>query len=125
MLSILPVSYLILKVWHTVPETVYYVYGAAVVIAHIARMLIIRPMINLSLRKYAKEVLLPMFLVLVFAIIVPIVLAIILPGENIAYSILIMLSCVLCSGLSIWFIGLTRGEKQFAVSKVKSILHKK
>ena len=124
MLSILPISYLILKIWHTVPETVYYVYAGAVVCAHIARMLIIRPMINLSLRKYAREVVLPIALVLVCATIFPIALYFILPNDNIAVSIALAGCCFVCSALSIWFVGLSKHEKQFAVSKVKSILHK-
>lgn len=125
MLSILPVSYFILKIGQTVPETVYYVYAVAVVVAHIARMLIIRPMINLSLRKYAKEVIVPMVLVLVCAIVIPVTLRFTLPQDDMAISILIMLSCVVCSALSIWFVGLTKGEKQFAISKVKSFSGKK
>lgn len=125
MLSILPVSYIILKIWHTIPETVYIVYAVAVVLAHIARMIIIRPMINLSLRKYAKEVVIPIFAVFVGAVIIPIVVYHTLPKDDLASSIIIMVLCIICSGLSIWFIGLTSREKQFAIQKVNSILKKK
>lgn len=125
MLSILPVSYFIIKVWHTVPETVYYVYAGAVVCAHIARMLIIRPMINLSLRKYAKEVVFPILRVLICATIIPVTCFVLLPKDNLVFSLFTIIISMACSAISIWFVGLTKREKDFIVTKVKSFKGKR
>ena len=51
MLMIVPVAYICLKMG-TNPESVYIVYFIACIIAHVVRMMIIKPIIKLSLREY-------------------------------------------------------------------------
>lgn len=121
MLSIMPVSYMVIKIWHTSPETVYIVYAVAVVLAHTVRMIIIRPMINLSLRKYAKEVIFPIFYVFCCAIIVPILIFLLLSRESIISAILVILTSIISCIVTVWYVGLSRKEKQFAITKARSI----
>lgn len=120
MLSILPISYVILKIWHTCPETVYYVYMGAVVIAHIARTIIIKGMINLSIRRYLNEAIKPICIVLITSLPIPVLIFYLLPNENIASFIAVCFASVFCVAFSVYFFGITSKEKEI----VKSYIYK-
>lgn len=118
MLMILPLSYIILKIWHTNPETVYIVYLFIVFVAHIARMIIIRPMIQLSLRKYFKEVVIPILLVTIVALPIPIIVYYLL-DDNSARSFIIICSVSVASVIgSVYFVGLKNTERILVKEKI-------
>ena len=117
MLLILPLSYFILKIWHTIPETVYIVYLCVVFVAHIARMIIIRPMIQLSLRRYLEEVVIPILLVTIVSLPMPII-AYYLVDNNSAWSfILISLVSVVSVSASVYLVGLKKTERSLLKEK--------
>ena len=124
MLSILPVSYLILKVWHTCPETVYYVYLGAVLIAHIARMIIIRNMVNISLLKYLEVSVKPICLVTLLSLPLPLIANFYMPKDSLFSFLIVCTISVLCVASTVYFIGITPSERLLIKSKLESIIHK-
>lgn len=123
MLMILPVSYLTIKFFHTSPETVYIVYMIAVVVAHILRMQIIKPMISLSLRSYFRGVVRPIAIVTLTAIPLPLLFYMQMPTSSYVSFFTICTSSVICVALSVYIFGISSSERKFAINKIKSILH--
>lgn len=105
LLGILPVSYFALEKGSS-PIAVFIVQFGLFLIALICRLLIIKPMIKLSIRKYAYDVVIPCLKVCFLSIIFPIVLKNILPTNLpsaciiICISILCVLTFTYCCGLS-------------------------
>lgn len=124
MLMILPISYLTIKIFHTCPETIYIVYLIIVVIAHIFRMIIIRPMIKLSLRAYFKDVVYPIVKVAVFALPIPIITYILLPATSYTSFVVVCVACIISVSLSVYAVGITGEEKSFFIAKIKATFKK-
>lgn len=122
MLLILPVSYFVLKIWNTPPETIYYVYLIAVIIAHIARMLIIRSMINLSLFLYAKEVLLPIVKVSVASLPIPLLLHFCFENTSFSTFVIVGITSVVCVGLAVFMFGIKTNERRILFNKIRLII---
>lgn len=121
LLAILPISYLFLKLGFG-PISVFVVHLSMSCLAFVARLLLLRRMINLRLSSFFEKVLLPCIIVTVFSLLPPMMLKM---GHCESFmlvcvvSVLSVILCVLC-------IGLTSNEKQFVREKVKSIiLHRK
>lgn len=125
MLSILPVAYIILKIWHTSPESVYYVYMGAVVIAHIARTIIIKGLINLSIRRYVKEAIIPICIVSISSLPIPILIYYFLPKENFISFFIVCFASVFCVVISVFCFGITNKEKNIVKSNISKILHRR
>lgn len=124
MLLILPVSYIVLKMWNTPPETIYYVYIIAVIIAHIARMLIIRPMIDLSLSLYAKEVLFPIVKVLVVSLPLPLLLHFCFENTSFSTFVIVGITSLVCVGLAVFVFGIKTDERRMLVNKIRLMVRK-
>ena len=123
MLMILPVSYIIIKLWHTNPETVYYVYMFAVVIAHIFRMIIIKSIINISLLRYLKEVIRPILFVIISALPIPLLSYLYLPKESYISLFIVCLISLLSVGISVYNLGISYEERTFIKNKILDLLH--
>ena len=122
MLTILPLSYLILKIWHTIPETVYIIYLCVVVVAHFARMIIIRPMIKLSLRRYFTEVIKPISRVTIAALPIPIVVYFFVNNNTFLSVLLVCVICMLSVAGSVYFLGLKNTEQLLLKDKIKVVI---
>lgn len=123
LLSILPISYIVLKMGFN-PSSVFVVHLCVCLLAFMVRLYIIRPMIQLSLTKYLKHVVIKCIVVTFFALILPLILKIILPEENILYFLLVCFTCLLSVSVSIYVLGLDISERLFVKHKVVSILSK-
>lgn len=122
MLLIVPVSYFILKFGGN-PESVYIVYFFVCVIAHIARMIIIKTMINLSLREYLKKVIKKLLVVTLCSSVLPIIVYNILPSTMLSLIVVCML-CVSMVTVSIYFYGLDIKERSIVTEKIIYIYNK-
>lgn len=122
LLLILPVSYLVLKLG-CAPWSVFVVHFVICTIAFIARLFIIRPMINLSLRQYFKRAILPCIYVSVVAIILPIISYMVL-SQTIASALLVIIVSVLSASFACFALGLDVNERSVIMSKVKGVYHK-
>lgn len=122
MLMIVPVAWIWLKLGGT-PETVYIVYFVACVLAHVSRMLIIRNMINLSIRKYIVEVMVPIIIVTISSLIVPVVVYNSIPDTILSFFIVCAVS-VLSVLTCVYLIGLKGSERAMVNSKVMQVVIK-
>lgn len=118
----LPVSYILLRMG-MFPEIVIIV---AIVISQCclaARLLMLRGMIGLSVRKYLKKVYINVLTVTVLASVLPFLLAV-KTEESFTNFILLSLVAVICTGLTIYYIGCNRTERQFVQNKLQTITNK-
>lgn len=111
MLMIVPVAYICLKM-DTNPESVYIVYFIACIIAHVVRMMIIKPIIKLSLREYFHKVLFRLATVTVCSSILPIMVYKLLPVTMLSL-IFVCLLCVITVAASVYLLGLEQGEREW------------
>lgn len=122
MFLIAPVSYCVLKVGG-VPEDVYWVYFIAVILAHIARMFIIKNMISLSFKKYALKVLFPIFKVVCVSLWIPLAVFFNMKsgfGALFFVSLISIISVV----FSVYFVGLEKNERILLNGKLANIAKK-
>lgn len=116
MLLIVPFSYFFLKLGYS-PTVVFIVHLVFCLITFVLRLFIVRPMINLSLRAYFANAILPCIKSGTVASLLSIGLYELL-GRSTIDSILIILSSICFSGITIVLIGLTRNEKMLLYSKI-------
>lgn len=123
LLLIVPFSYVALKLGSN-PEVVFIVHFSMVVIAHLARLIMIRPMIHLSLRKYFSEVIIKITCVTTTSILLPTGIYFLLPKDKF-YSFLIVCSaCVISVITSVFFGGLGKKEQIIVMEKIKNLKNK-
>ena len=118
----LPVSYILLRMG-MFPETVIVV---AIFISQCclaARLWMLRRMIGLSARKYLTKVYINVLTVAVIASIIPFLLTIKLE-ESFLNFVLLCLASLFCTGITIYYIGCNKAERQFILNKMHSIKNK-
>lgn len=122
LMMILPISYVVLKCGGA-PWSVFVVHLAMSSIAFIARMYIIRPLIDLSIGDFMKKVCLKCAITTLVALIIPVTLKLILPS-NLLMSILTMACSILSACTCVLFIGLDNYERTVIKDKMLSKLFK-
>ena len=120
LLSIVPISYVLLKFFHTPPESVFIVDIVVEIVTQYARMLIVLPMIKLPLMDYVKQVVVPILLVLLTAPVLPILTYCWL-DKNVWTFFVVCIVSVICSGAAIYVLGCTPHERQLGVEKAKAM----
>lgn len=111
----LPLSYTFLRLGYP-PESVFVVAIFISVCCEMARLYMLRSMINLSVSSFLKKVYFNVILVTIIASIIPVALSVILPDNFIGF-ICSCMCCIISAGVSILFIGLTRAELKMITSK--------
>ena len=119
LLAIVPVAYVVLKLGAK-PTSVYIVHLIICAIACIARLLIVRPMINLSIKDYSRAVLLPSFIVTVLSFVSALGLHLLLPN-GFCYTIIVCLYSVFIVAILAYTVGLTKGERSFVNDKLVTL----
>lgn len=117
---IIPVAYFALLMGCN-SEFVFWIYFIFIVIAQLARLWMIRPMIGLSLRNYTKKVIFRIIAVTLPSVIVPFI-SVTCIEEGWIRFIITGCACVISVAFFIYVIGIGRSEREFINSKVKSIL---
>jgi hypothetical protein len=92
LMLMIPVSFLALKLGYA-PESVFYIQLVVTLVSLYVQLLMIRPLIKLSLKRYFKEVILRTFVVTVVSSFVPLMMHIRLP-QNFSSFILVCLVSV-------------------------------
>ena len=118
----LPVSYILLRMG-VFPEVVIVV---AIIISQCclaARLLMLRGMIGLSIRKYLKKVYLNVLAVTIIAAVLPFLLTNILT-ESFLNFILSSLVALVCTGVTIYYVGCNKAERQFVLNKLYTLRNK-
>ncbi|WP_338336097.1 lipopolysaccharide biosynthesis protein [Marseilla massiliensis] len=116
----LPASYILLRMG-CVPEMVLIV---AIVISQCClatRLIMLRGMIRLSAKNYLVKVYANIIIVSLFAAVVPVAFSRVME-ENIGNFLLLCLISIMCTVISILYIGCNKQERQFVAYKVKSVI---
>lgn len=122
LLAILPVSYVVLKCGYE-PWSVFVVHLCICIIAFVARLFIIKPLIMLDLYRYFNQVILKITFVVVSAVICCFVSTFII--SNGAWGPIInIVFCGITSLICCLFIGLDRHERSFIMSRFTKYLNK-
>lgn len=122
LLTILPISYTILKIGGN-PESVFIVHLSICAIAFIIRLFIIRPMIQLNINHYFKEVILKCFVVTLTSLALPIGIKY-FTDDSLASFLVVCFTCVLSVALTIYILGFEQNEKQFINQKILLTINK-
>lgn len=117
-----PVSYIILKLGG-VPETILYVAIFFAFCCLLARLYMLRSMINLRAIDFLKKVVFNVSLVSVAALCIPYFAYKMMPESLLSFLIVTIL-CLISTVISILFVGCKDGERQFVYSKAKLIINK-
>lgn len=120
LLLIVPFSYVALKLGCP-PEGVLVVHLVVAVFTQCVRLLLLRPMISFSIRAYARQAVVPIVVVGVVSLICPAAVRLSMP-EGFVRFLCVCLCSVLSTGLCIYFLGLTSGERTMINGKLRSLL---
>jgi O-antigen/teichoic acid export membrane protein len=115
----LPIDYILLSLNYP-PEVILYVAISLSVCMLVARLYMLRGMIHLDACGFIRKVLINIFVTSLSAMLIPLLLAYILPTTFVTFVIKIM-SCLLFAGLSVFFVGLSIHERKMCISKIKQI----
>ena len=122
-LSLLPVAWLILKEY-PIPELVFMLHILVNIIAQIARLLIVKPMISLSLREYTRKVVLPCFGVTILSVPVPLIMRLLLPNDFMGL-VAVLFTCILCTMASVYYVGMSSNERIMVAQKLRGMVNSK
>ena len=123
LLSIVPIAYLLLKLFHIPPEYVFLVHIIIEICTQYARVRIVLPMITMSLRDYTVNVIIPILKVSMLALTIP--LLVYCNADKNIMSFFIVCIITTCWILLItYFIGCTKDEQLFVRAKLAVILNK-
>lgn len=121
-LSILPISYLLLKL-HFPPESVFYVSIVISVISIIYRVLFISRCLGLSKKNYFKLTIQPILSVVLLSSTVPILLELLMPPGTVRFFI-VCISAVILTAISIFLFGMTKTERIHTLAFITDFLKK-
>lgn len=116
----LPLSYILLRAG-MFPEMVIVI---AIVLSQCclaARLVMLRGMIGLSAKKFIKNVYINVLMVTLIAIIIPFLLTMKL-DESFQNFILSCFMSFLCTGITIFYVGCNKSERQFVITKIHLII---
>ena len=122
LLLTLPISYLILKIGGN-PASVFYVNLFVVCLAFFIRLLMAKPLININILPFCKEIILRGGIVSIIAWFVPYYISTIMPYEA-KYNIAIIITTIIWSIIISYTIGLNKSEKQYVTTFAKKTYHK-
>ena len=123
LLCIVPIAYLLLKLFGIPPEYVFCVHIVVEACTQYARMRIVLPMIGMRVVEYVKEVVAPLVKVVMLAPILPL-LVYHLTEQSVATFFLVCVVSVLSVSACVYFIGCTKREQEFANKKISAIILK-
>lgn len=119
LISIVPIAYIVLKLGGN-PYSVFFVHIVIGLIAYIARLLIVKDLIKLSIRKYFVNVIIPCALVLLPSALFAILIKQLMP-DGILYTFINITIIVVVTAIISFLLGLSKHERDFILSKVKLI----
>lgn len=122
-LSTMPIAYLVLKLGGFA-ETTMYVSIIVAVVTIIARLIIVKPIIGLSISTFTKEVIRPVTLSTIVAFAVPLIAYVLMPQNLFSFLAVCGIS-VASAGASCFFLGCTNSERATFCSKLASFINRK
>ena len=105
-----------------IPETVFLCYLAASIIGYVMKIFIINYQIGLKPSVYVRRMLFPVIIVVLVSLVAPLVVHYFLVEGWVDFLITSTVA-VLSVAFTVFFLGITKGERDFAMSFVKNRLH--
>ena len=122
LILILPIAYVALKLGAP-PEGVFVVQLVVFVIAQVARIWMLRPLISFSMRAYLHKTALPIAYVTLASLAVPLAVYMLMQPSFGRFMAVCASSAVsVCA--AVYFIGLVGSERKFIIDKAKNMAHK-
>lgn len=119
LLSIVPVSYLLLKCGMP-PYSVFIVHLGITIVAFMARLYIVKTLVNYSIKSYIKLVVIKVCIVTSLSTIIPFI-CLKLMEENVCRLIITTTSSLIMVGITTYIFALTQSEKTIINQKLKRI----
>lgn len=120
---LLPISYTLLKYSNILPEFIILLLLILKVIMLILRVFIISSLIGLNKKDYMEKVIIPSLVCFCVSIIFPLMLILNIAPSTFRLILTIIISFA-CSIITIYFLGLTKNEKNFVVSLLRKLVNK-
>ena len=118
----LPLAYMLLRLGYP-PESVFLVAIFISVCCEMARLYMLRSMIQLSVRSFLRSVYFNVIAVSIIAAIVPVILSGTLP-LGIVGLLISCVCCIVCTVISIFYVGFSRDERKMIVTKILVLVRK-
>lgn len=122
MISILPISYVVLRLGCPA-YSVFIVHFCVEMLTQVARLIMVRGRLHLSIRMYLKHVYWPIMMVTTFATILPLVTYNLMADGYLKFFVVLIVSVVSVALVS-FVVGLTKSERAFFISKFNIALGK-
>lgn len=122
LIAIVPISYIVLSLGGA-PGSVFIVHLTVALIAFVVRLYLVRPLIQLSLRKYFTNAIAPCVLIGIITSVISVILKKCLPSGSL-FSIIDIILIVLFVLIISFLLGLTSGERIFVIQKMKDLVFK-
>lgn len=119
LLMILPISYIALKLGFPA-YSVFIVHFIMEIIAQLARMFMLRPLISIQIREYIKFIYVPVILVAFLSILIPFSIYVNMEATILRFFVVCQ-ACVLSVSLVVYIIGFSRNERIFVNSKIIAV----
>lgn len=119
----LPVSYVFLK-FGCPPQITMIISICISIIAQLSRLVFAKKQIGLSIAYYCREVLWPIGLVTIFSLVLPLLLVFVIDSAMTEF-IIVSIVAVLTVGLLVLLLGMSKDERTYLFSYVKSKIHRK
>lgn len=120
LLSILPISYIVLKLGAPA-YSVFIVHFVIEVIAQLFRMLLLQKQIELPFGAYFKNIYFPVFIVISTSCVLPIYIHSLM-NEGVVRFLIVGMTCIISVTSMVYSLGITKNERQFFTDKVLQIL---
>lgn len=120
LLGIVPVSYVVLKHGAS-PVSVFVVHFIMVVLAHVSRVWMIRPMISMSIREYVIKAILPLLYVSFPAVLVSVLAYNIIPSGFLG-CVTMCIVCAFSVSVFTYWLGFNQHEREFMKGKAVAVL---
>lgn len=121
LLMILPISYIVLKLGAPA-YSVFIVHFCVESVAQVARMYMLRKLIDLPMRAYIRHIYIPVVMVVAISCILPFYVHSLFT-EGLLRFLVVGVACVFSVGLIVFVVGLTKDERNFFLNKAQKLLH--
>lgn len=120
-LLLVPLTWIVFKLQDKpIPEWAFYAQILICIVTQIVRLILVKPLINLSLREYAQKVCVPCMYVTLAASIIPVIVKVLLPENIISFFVVVIVSVTSVS-VFVLTIGMRTHERQVILSKIPII----
>lgn len=125
MITILPISYVLIKYFHYGPQTVFWVLITTSIVSQCLRLVFMKQLHGMSIRVYFKSVIWPILQVSAVSIALALLTKYFL-GNGVWPSLIEIAVCLCVTGISVLFLGMTTTERKHFIETIcNKLFHKR